>query len=455
LLSEATSAPGRADESGDVIVGSRHDPGDVIIGKYQLEHVLGQGGMGVVWRARNLALDSPVAIKVMGSVLADRNVLCERLLLEARAAATVVHPAIVRVFDVDQTERGEPFIVMEFLPGPSLGTVLATEGRMSAARAVSMLLPIAEALKVANDHGVVHRDVKPDNILIVEDNGATQPKLVDFGIVKVRRDGVSKITEAGQIVGSPSYSSPEQARGQEDVDHRTDVWGFSVSLYEAIAARPPFDGANYNALLRQILEDSPTSLRDLELVDDELSRIVARGLSKQPEQRGTIGEMGQALATWLLKQGITQDICGTALTNRWLHGPHELRDGETARPRDARERESRSVRRFGVWLALLIVLALGTLWQAFHSITRTAAPSAAPATNEEHSPHTGDDKRTGQTGYQDIVLAPLLHETEVENGSSLATKPTRASPPVSAPGRPSTANPSAKRSKPQDLMNPY
>src|SRR4051812_38516097 len=293
--------------------------GYVIAGKYELEAELGQGGMGVVWRARNIALDSPVAIKVVRAT-ADKTLLRGRLVQEARAAAKLTHPAIVTVFDVGQTESGDPFIVMELLRGDSLGKILETEGRLSAVQAVRSLLPIADALWLAHGKGIVHRDLKPDNVFIVQHDGAIQPTLVDFGIVKLEdADGEHSLTKDGDVLGSPDYMSPEQARGQDDVTHLTDLWSFCVVLYEAISGRTPFKGSNYNALLRQIVEDTPPTLRELAAADEELSTIVARGLSKQPEERfASMGDLGRTLAKWLLKQGVTEDICGTTLEAKWL-----------------------------------------------------------------------------------------------------------------------------------------
>jgi serine/threonine protein kinase len=302
-----------------------YEPGYLVAGKYQLESELGQGGMGVVWRARNVALDSPVAIKVVRAV-SDKAKLAGRLIQEARAAAKLTHPAIVKVFDVGETESGDPFIVMELLEGDSLGRILETSGRLAAVQAVQTLLPIIDALWLAHGKGIVHRDLKPDNVFIVQNEGAIQPTLVDFGIVKLQgADTESHLTNAGDVLGSPDYMSPEQARGQDDVSHLTDIWSICVVLYEAISGRTPFKGTNYNALLRQIVEDTPPSLRDLAAADAELSAVVMRGMSKQPDERpASMGALGRQLATWLLQQGVTEDICGSTLETKWLRGtdPH-------------------------------------------------------------------------------------------------------------------------------------
>jgi eukaryotic-like serine/threonine-protein kinase len=275
--------------------------------------------MGVVWSARNIDLDSAVAIKLLSSEV-DHPEMHERLLVEARSAAKLAHPAIVNVFDIGETASGEPFIVMELLRGNSLGAMLALHGRIAAVQAVALLLPIADALSFAHQRGIVHRDVKPDNIFIVEDEGFCRPKLVDFGIVKVQRtENTHHLTRAGTIMGSPDYLSPEQARGDEDIDHLADVWALSVVLYEMISGRLPFSAGNYNALLWQIAQETPPSLLDLAAADRELAALVARGLNKSRRERvSSMEEMGQALAAWLSKQGVGQDICGNALERKWL-----------------------------------------------------------------------------------------------------------------------------------------
>jgi serine/threonine protein kinase len=301
-------------------------PGDLIASKYLLEQKLGEGGMGSVYRARNTSLDMLVAIKLLRAD-SNRGLLAGRLVQEARAAAKLAHPAIVRVFDVGQTALGDPFIVMELLEGETLSRVIDRERGLTAIHAVQLLLPLADALSAAHAKGLVHRDVKPDNVLlVVSDEGIVQPKLLDFGIVKsAQPDGSASVSDAGSVVGSPDYMSPEQARGSEQVDSRSDLWSFSVVLYEAIASVPPFQSDDYASLLRSIVYDEPKTLKDLGLADHALSYIVARGLNKDPMARyASLSQMGKALAAWLADQGINEDACGVSLETKWLARNTEL-----------------------------------------------------------------------------------------------------------------------------------
>ncbi|HEY3494627.1 MAG TPA: protein kinase [Polyangiaceae bacterium] len=298
----------------------QYAPGMLVGGKYRLERMLGEGGMGSVWAAHNVALDSAVAIKLIrGDV--NREDMSLRLLQEARAAAKLGHPAIVRVFDIGQTERGEPFIVMELLEGESLGDRLHRDWRLSAVDAVKLLLPIADALRAAHAKGIVHRDIKPDNIFLVSDGATCQSKLVDFGIAKLeQRELATHQTERGVVVGSPDYMSPEQARGEEDIDFRSDVWAFCVVVYQAISGNAPFTGANYNALLRAIVEDDPPSLLDRAAGDAELAKLVEIGMAKERSARWrSMDELGVALAGWLYRQGVFEDAAGGSLEARWLN----------------------------------------------------------------------------------------------------------------------------------------
>ncbi|HLM76407.1 MAG TPA: protein kinase, partial [Polyangiaceae bacterium] len=309
-------------------------PGEMIAGKYQLSRLLGEGGMGAVWLARNIALDIDVAVKLIRRERATPEA-AQRLLQEARAAARLGHPSIVRVFDFGESEYKDPFIVMEVLNGESMRDLIERKSRLRASRAVRMLLPIASALAAAHGKGIIHRDLKPDNILLVTEAGVVVPKIVDFGIAKLHQDAIATpFTQTGQIMGSPGYMSPEQLDGRSDIDLRADVWSFSVVLYEALAGSRPFEGTHYSAMLSAILLKEPTPLTELGVADQPLWEIVSRGLAKRVNERWpTMGEMGIALARWALERGIENDICGISLAAHWLHGGDGPRsDGPPSAP---------------------------------------------------------------------------------------------------------------------------
>jgi serine/threonine protein kinase len=298
---------------------TRYFAGCVITGKYRFVRRLDEGGMGQVWVAHNMDLDVHVAVKVLRAEL-DAPLVAARLFKEARIVAKLDHPSIVRMYDVGRSDNGDPFIVMELLHGECLADTLNRSGTLPPREAVSVLLPVVDALSVAHDCGVVHRDLKPDNIFLAETaGGRLQPKVVDFGIARLERDPDARLTGAGSLIGSPGYMSPEQARGLSDVDTRSDVWSLCVVLYEVLGGVMPFCGDNYNATLRAIIENAPTPLPQFADCDPELWSIVARGLEKTREGRWqSMRDLGTALAQWLYARGITEDVTRASLHAIWL-----------------------------------------------------------------------------------------------------------------------------------------
>jgi serine/threonine-protein kinase len=272
--------------------------------------------MGDVWRARNLGLDIDVALKLIrhDCGLPDAS---SRLLREARAAAQVSHRAAVRVFDLGVTEAGEPFVVMELLDGKPLSRALSEGGPMSPVRAVQLLLPVIGALSAAHAAGVVHRDVKPANIVLVRDGRRTVPKLIDFGIAfAVSRAAGSVGAEA--LLGSPAYMSPEQIRGRPAPDPRADVWSVCVVLYEMVSGGRPFGGPDSISIVHDVLRIDPPCAEVFE-AHPRLWEIVTRGLEKSPEGRfPTMASLGRALAQWAITRGIAHDAMGTSLVDYWL-----------------------------------------------------------------------------------------------------------------------------------------
>jgi eukaryotic-like serine/threonine-protein kinase len=210
---------------------------------------------------------------------------------------------------------------MELLHGESLGDVLGRERRVPAVRAVSTLLPLLDGLREAHDKGIVHRDIKPENLFISKTaRGRLQPKVLDFGIAKLEESSEScRLTQDGTVLGSPGYFSPEQARGETNIDLRTDIWSICVVLYELVTGELPFNGANYNALLMSILKDTPKSFSDHGHGDPELWRIVQRGLMRDRNKRWeSMWELGRALAAWLYAQGVTADVTSRSIKEVWL-----------------------------------------------------------------------------------------------------------------------------------------
>jgi serine/threonine-protein kinase len=291
-------------------------PGTILCGRYQLIELLGEGGMGAVWRARSLTLDVEMAVKLVRRCAGVPNA-GERLLREARVAARVRHPSAVRVLDFCHTDSGDPFLVMELLAGRTLARALAEDGPLPPLRAVQLLLPVIGALAAAHREGIVHRDVKPANVMLVEAERRVIPKLVDFGIAGVAPSAwSSKLASYGMLVGSPAYMAPEQARGVPNVDPRTDVWAICTVLYEAISGERPFGGEGRADLVREILTARPRRPEVLAGYPG-LWSLLERGLAKAPEDRWpTMEALGAALSAWALARGATCDATGATLADR-------------------------------------------------------------------------------------------------------------------------------------------
>ena len=303
----------------------RHSPGQLVAGKYRLERVLGRGGMGDVWLARNETLDVEVAVKLLRKE-ADGPEAGSRFLQEAKAAARLTHSSIVRIFDFGIAERGEPFIVMERLVGEDLATVLQRRGRFPAIHAVRTILPIAHALASAHAKGVIHRDLKPENVFIAQGEAGEriEPKVVDFGVAKLDLPKELQLTKGGVLLGSPAYMPPEQARGA-GVDHRADIWSLAVVLYEMVAGVRPFDAKTHNAILVAIGRDEPRPFTELSAGDDELWNIVAKGLRKDRRLRWeSMLAFGEALASWARARGAIDDVRGQAIETTWAESVEDL-----------------------------------------------------------------------------------------------------------------------------------
>jgi serine/threonine protein kinase len=268
------------------------------IGPYEVKGLLGRGGMGVVLKAVDPALNRTVAIKALAPQLANCGAARQRFLREARAAAAVMHEHVVAVHAVDDT-GGVPYLVMEYVRGRSLQERLDRQGPLAIAEILRIGIQAASGLAAAHAQGLVHRDIKPANILL--ENGVERARLTDFGLARAVSDAV--LTQSGVVTGTPQYMAPEQARG-ESVDHRADLFSLGSTLYAMCTGHPPFRAESAVAVLRRVSDDEPRPIRELNAeVPAWLEAIIARLHAKHPAQRfQTAAEvadlLGRCLAHW-------------------------------------------------------------------------------------------------------------------------------------------------------------
>ena len=257
------------------------NPGDLVEGRYRLGDVLGEGGMGVVYRAFDERLERAVAVKVLATTQADAPEARARFLREARRTAQLRHPNLVEVFDVGETEAGEPFFVMELMTGELLSAFAKTHGALHPTTFTRIAQQICEGVAVAHAAGVVHRDLKPANVMIVD---GTRIKVLDFGIYKDNAQAVA-LTAEGSFVGTVGYAAPEQIRG-EPLDARADVYSLGVIFYELLAGASLFDAGSLATQLHQHLSVEPRALSErIAGVPSAISAAIMRALSKDPGRR--------------------------------------------------------------------------------------------------------------------------------------------------------------------------
>jgi serine/threonine-protein kinase len=277
--------------------------GQVLAGSYEVTRVLGEGGMGRVYEARHTRLSGKrFAIKLLHPDLARQPEVVTRFQREAEAASGINHVNVVGVHDVNSTLDGQPYIVAELLQGEELGDYLERVGKVPAGDAVRIARQVCRALGAAHAQGIVHRDVKPENVFLTGDVGrieAATVKVIDFGISKVASAGGESLTKTGMVMGTPDYMAPEQARGDR-VDARADIYAVGAILYRALTGRKPFDGLDPMATLTAVLTTEPDRPSALDAsIPLALELVVQRAMAKSPKDRyQTMDELEHELAAF-------------------------------------------------------------------------------------------------------------------------------------------------------------
>jgi serine/threonine-protein kinase len=460
------SAPGYRSDADPLI-------GTLVDGRYEIESVLGEGGMGIVYGARHRSLDKRFALKVMRAGMAEQDELAQRFIQEARAAAAIHHPNVVQITDFGELPGCAPYFVMEFLDGLPLSKLLKSGGPPPFARALRILKQVAAALGAAHAAGVVHRDLKPDNIHIT---GNDVVKVLDFGVAMVA--GAGRLTRTGTVYGTPHYLSPEQASG-DTVDHRADVYALGIIMYEMFAGRVPFEADSYMGVLTKhmfMVPEPPSrvnaAVRELGALED----VTLKCLEKKPNARYPSME---ALITEIesiarVGAGDRLEILRSRSETRLLPSSINLAD-ELEPP--AREEMAGLLRASGVpavvprglWFGGVAVALMAAVYVLLRPPTRAAeragqvlvVPSAAASAERQvlSRPETpgvateGTSSPEPTTPPPGVAPGPTSHPSlRYDRPSSTRPAPTRTEP---AQGRRSA--PAAKRSGfgSGDIVNPW
>jgi serine/threonine-protein kinase len=280
--------------------------GQVIAGKFRVERILGEGGMGIVVAARHLQLDESVALKFLHGQAADDPEALARFSREAKAAAKLKSEHVARVLDYGVIDDRTPYIVMEYLEGQDLGALVRTQGPLDPQNAAEYAIEACEGLAEAHARGIVHRDIKPENLFLANRAQGWQAiKILDFGISKFATTFGESNLSTRNIMGSPCYMSPEQLRSTASVDHRTDIWSLGVTLFELLSGRTAYDAAQtFPELVAAILEKPAPRLAEIAPnVDADLAAVVDRCMAKDREQRiASAAELAMALLPFAPKR---------------------------------------------------------------------------------------------------------------------------------------------------------
>jgi serine/threonine-protein kinase len=378
--------------------------GLVVADRYRLIEHLGDGGMGSVFKAEHIRMGKALAVKVLRGDFARDPAAVERFRSEARIVSRLSHPNTIAVFDFGEIEAlGGFYLAMEYVPGRDLARVLREEGSLAEARVADIGQQLLGSLAEAHEAGIVHRDMKPGNVMLMQTRpGEDFAKVLDFGIAKLRGDGSASQTSAGAIVGTPNYISPEQARG-EPLDARADLYAVGCLLYELLSGQPPFAGRSPVAVVNAHLHEAPPPLdQAVPGLSHRFVALIHRALSKKPEERFPSAD---AMRDAILALGEPTSSRSLALV------PQITGELRIAKREDFQEfeRQVRALRRSRVlapaWLLALALLLGGLLWRwdAVYALIQAHAPAVAARVPESLRPadrYDGEEHEPNNTPAQ-------------------------------------------------------
>ena len=423
--------------------------GQTLAGKYRIEKLIKTGGMGSVYRGRHVLMDKTVAIKVLRPSLAGDDAVVGRFSREAKAASKISHPHAVSVTDFGEAENGVVFLVMEYLDGRTLKEVITKEGPLSLGRAVEIVRQVGGALDVAHAQGVIHRDLKSENIMLVNHNGDEWAKVLDFGIAKIVQPvgatADAEITQANLVVGTPQYMSPEQCSQSGSLDARSDVYSLGIIVHEMLTGKLPFTGESATVVMMKQVQDPPPSvLASRSQLPAAVDRVIKRALAKQPIDRfQSAGELSAAFADAASEEVAEAPVLAGApatIPNTPISVPgvatDDMDEETVVRPRTEvtappsgefghvyREVPAVTVDRFNPWRIIVpAAIALVVVFAAVFLLTRGSSPTDSTQLPLNADPNSTPVQPTGTpTGQSELDVRPVSVATPTPAGTPVET----------------------------------
>lgn len=412
--------------------------GRTLVEKYRLDARIGEGAMGRVYRAWHLPLERPVAIKVLHRHLSGDDRLAKRFHREAQAASRLSHPNSLQIIDFGEAEDGALFIVMELLDGDDLQAVIDTDAPLTPARIGRLMVQALSALDEAHHAGIIHRDFKPENVVVIEGRSGERVKVCDFGIAKIVEDEgrVTAITKDGYVCGTPEYIAPEQARG-EVIDARVDVYSAGVMLYQLLCGEVPFKAESALGIITKHVTEAPRRPRNVRPswgIPRALERVALKALSKKPVDRyGSAAEMSRAIEGAISSLG---DLADTRLGDGAFAGDSDDAEADDHEEEGLAHANTEDAiakvvpRRDGWKYALAGALALVALAIAFWG-RRSAEPESAPPVAA--APEAAALEGAASQGPPSETPPELIATTEAPTPPREPIAPSEAEPPPELP----------------------